>query len=461
MSLSEDLKKETIRKLNQKLENISYLKGEILLSDAEKETWDNGIVSLDTNLLEKINEVNQTLYEVRDAYQNRIDSGCYSDLFWRIESGGFGLYNLIVDQLTLVGYGTTVAYVDGAGGIATYAPNNKSGYEEDNLHALVYKNHPYLQDNIDTTGVSFIGQIGLGSSTLTIISNDDTGIRSDLSIGNFIIPSKQNIFSSNSNTIIGFGTTIFVSDEIESITGIATTSILTTTIILENFSIGSASVPESDGSYVTFTSVIDPEELMKIDPRYEYSVPFTQNPFSPESIGILTTGNVGIGYTIKYDNTGNPRNTQSWKPEFEGVKIDKNIITEPIVGSGKVYYKIGFSRYPVDSSGNPALKGDRRTVLLLPGTVLYNNTPSCSVSIASSITNAIVKRDTMELALANNIDNFNTLLDTSNYLRKERNEYALRIWTLRQSIGGENEDAEKYGKINNYLGISTVIGVLG
>ena len=33
----------------------------------------------------------------------------------------------------------------------------------------------------------------------------------------------------------------------------------------------------------------------------------------------MTTGTIGIGVSIEYDNSSNPPNTQTWKPELESV----------------------------------------------------------------------------------------------------------------------------------------------
>ena len=65
-------------------ESIEYLVEEILTSDAEKEEYDSEIKKIDKKLVKQINIVNQSIADVGIAYQNRIDAGCRSDLFWRI-----------------------------------------------------------------------------------------------------------------------------------------------------------------------------------------------------------------------------------------------------------------------------------------------------------------------------------------------------------------------------------------
>lgn len=466
MSLSDDLINNISEKINQKISNIDQFKNEIVISDAEKEPWDQAISLLDSELLKEINKANSAIYAVRDAYQDRIDSGCYSDLFWKVDSISIGpaptyvtFYTLVVDQLSISGYGNTISFVGSSGGTIDYTRTSKFGFQSDNLHALVYKDQPYLKDIGDTTILSFIGSIGVGSTILTIISpTNNSVISGSISTGSFIISSKAGIFPGGNATVVGFGSTVFYSEELESVVGVATTSIATSYIILDQSSSSSASFPELDGSYVTFTNVTNPDQFQELESGFDYGINFTEDPFSPETIGIVNVNNVGIGRLIKYDNSGNPTNTQSWDPNYEGIEVDGEKVKEPIVGSGKVYYKIGFNRYPIDLSGDPASKGDTIVVTSLSGR--YANTPSCSSSIASKLANAISSRDSIESNLQSNFSEFNTILDTSNYLRQERDQYALRIWSLRQSIGGEGDDIDRYKQVKEYLGFSTITGVL-
>jgi len=65
-------------------ESIEYMVEEIITSDAEKEEYDSEIKKIDKKLVKQINIVNQSIADVGIAYQNRIDAGCRSDLFWRI-----------------------------------------------------------------------------------------------------------------------------------------------------------------------------------------------------------------------------------------------------------------------------------------------------------------------------------------------------------------------------------------
>jgi hypothetical protein len=452
MTISNDIAIELNKKLTTKIQNIDHLNDQIILVDAEKQLWDSGIYKLDQELFDRLEKVNQTIVDTQTAYQNRIDSGCYSDLFWKV-TGIAGTmvpftYTLTADQLSLAGYGSSVSYVDSGGGITTYSSDTKFGFDPDNYHKLVYKNQPYLQDIGDTIIASFVGVIGAGSSILTIVSSDSTSIVNSLSSGNLITCSKQGVFSSDYNTIVGFGTTVFTSTQIQSITGIATTSLLTNTIILSSSTIGFSSAPESNGSYVSFTAITDPVAFANIDSKLKYAIPFNANPFSKETIGIVTSGSIGIGYSVKYDNTGNPSNTQSWSPEYAGSTVNGVQVTEPNVGSGRIYYRTGFNVRPVDG-GNPVAKGDVLTTTSLSG--LYGSTPACSSPITTSLNTAIAVRDAAKLELTNTYGDFQLKLISDNLLREQRNEYSLRIWGMRQIVGSESADIDKYKIVKTQL----------
>ena len=83
------LSTELIKRANEDIEfkqmNIDKLQGEIVELDDQKSLYDQGILNLETELLNRLNIVNKSFEDVATAYQNRIDvDDCRSDLFWRI-----------------------------------------------------------------------------------------------------------------------------------------------------------------------------------------------------------------------------------------------------------------------------------------------------------------------------------------------------------------------------------------
>ena len=452
MAVSKTIKDDIKKKRDQKEENIRNYRQELLVVDAEKEPYDEAVKALDLDILSSIDKVNQAIYETQTAYQNRIDSGCYSDLFWRVTGSDDDGLNLIVDQLNPVGYGYSVIYVEPVTGVATTLESStKVGLTTQNLYGLKYYDQPYLKDIGDTTLGTFIGQIGLGSTILNIISQTAEELTVGFETGNVITCSKSGVFASPTNTIVGFGTTVItgITTSLADITGISTDVFYTASIILKDATIGFSSLPEADGSYVNYTVVIAPEDLEAQRPRFRYKVKFTKNPYSPETIGILNASNAGIGYKVELDNSGYPSATQDWKPELKGTEKQGEKVKEPNVGADKIYFKTGFAYRPV-ILGTPALKGTTLTGIAtasLPS--YYAVTPSCSSSINNSITSATNNQTEKENLL--NGSCVANVEDAANGIRDERNEYSLRIWGMRQSIGNQNEELDKLEALDVYI----------
>jgi hypothetical protein len=457
MALTDKIKKDISEKKQQKLETVEYFKEQILITDALKEDYDNAVISIDTDLLGDITTVNDTLVGVQSAYQDRIDAGCRTDLFWRVV--GFNTntsnYSLVVDKLSIVGYGTSVAFLNSSGGITTYADGviEIPGVESDNLHAIKYYNEPYMKDIGDTTIGSFIGIVGTASTILTVMSQSSEELISTFEVGNLIISSKNGVFSGTNNVVVGFGTTTIVGINtiiMEEVVGIATTSFDTYTIILENSTIGFSSLPESDGSYTEFTVVTDPDTFDQTKTRFKYQVPFTKNPFSPQTIGIMDSSTIGIGTFIKYDNSANPPTTQSWRPELEGIEKGGEKIKEPKVGAGRIYNIVGFSSEPT-YLGIAQTEGATITTPTLIGLYSPISPPGGCVAIESALLSAISARDSAESALSSGSNCIQTKVDAANALRKERAEYSIKIWGLRQSIGGESDRIDEYEALETYI----------
>ncbi len=66
-----------------KIQNIDTLLTEIVVIDDNKNIYDEGITRIENKILDGVIHVNEGLELLSDAYQDRIDSGCFSDLFWR------------------------------------------------------------------------------------------------------------------------------------------------------------------------------------------------------------------------------------------------------------------------------------------------------------------------------------------------------------------------------------------
>ena len=80
MSITDDITK----KQKDLDTSITFMRDQILILDAAKEPYDSAIQVLDEPLLPEINEVNQTLADVQEAYDARFTANCRTDLFWRL-----------------------------------------------------------------------------------------------------------------------------------------------------------------------------------------------------------------------------------------------------------------------------------------------------------------------------------------------------------------------------------------
>jgi hypothetical protein len=467
-------------------ESIEYLVEEILTSDAEKEEYDSEIKKIDKKLVKQINIVNQSIADVGIAYQNRIDAGCRSDLFWRVIGTipGSGQqsppqYILQCTKISKTGYPVEEPTALNPTGFATYLARytggdsltgivsvsydtvelpdkskviqDGAGFSVDNFHGLKYVNQPITKDIGDTTVASFSGIVGFGSTALTMLSRYSDNLFEEFEIGQRIICDKPGVFSQEVNTIVGFSSAIIDMSVVSA--GLGVTSALV--IALETPTIGFASAPQSDGSLVDFTVIDNPVGIKTYN---DYAIPFAKNPFSPEEHGIVTGDTLGIGISVYYTNSGLSSSTDSWKPEnaIEGYEPEIPDVKPPRVGAGQIVYVEGFEERPVDALGNPAEDGDiihstlnATTIAINP---LYEPTPSCSSEIDNALTDAIADRDAKEAALASDLGRFNKRVLAVNALRNERDfNYNARIFTCRSAIGGEIDEKNRLDALLEYL----------
>ena len=462
-------------------ESIEYMVEEILVADAEKEEYDSEIKKIDKKLVKQINIVNQSIADVGIAYQNRVDAGCRSDLFWRIigvtQGGGQQVgnsYTLECTQISRNGYaqladpeistgiGTCLFKYTTSAGITSSHQESElpdgstvledgSGFSVDNFYGLKYVDQPITKDIGDTTVASFIGIVGFASTALTMMSRYSDNLFEDFEIGQRIICDKPGVFSNEVNTIVGFSSAIINMNVVSA--GLGVTSVLV--IELEDPTIGFATAPESNGNFVDFTVIDNPVGIKTYN---DYAIPFDKNPFSPEKHGIVTGDTLGIGISVYYTNSGLSSSTKSWKPEnaIEGYEPEIPDVKPPPVGAGQIVYVEGFEERPINAFGDPAEVGDTRTSALTPTAIisspLYESTPSCSSQIADALTDAIADRDAKEAALASDLGRFNKRVQAVNALRNERdNNYNARIHACRSAIGSEIDEKNRLDILLEYL----------
>ena len=84
MGIASDIISDLSEKRKEAYDGIEFLQKNILIKDVGKEKYDASIVSIDADLFVQIEDVNDKLQDVKDAYQARVNVGCRTDMFWRV-----------------------------------------------------------------------------------------------------------------------------------------------------------------------------------------------------------------------------------------------------------------------------------------------------------------------------------------------------------------------------------------
>jgi len=443
--VNDDLK----TKLDESNSAIEDFTERIIELDGTKGAYDDVVISLDTDIFNEIQGVNLKIVDVANAYQDRISVGCRTDVFWRLTGTAGTNYTLVATQLSLAGYAGTlpnVQYFNGVG-FVTYSNYSTFGFSTESAYGVKYYDEPVTEDIEDTFVTSFIGTISIGSNKLVALSVVGSSSTIGIATGQLVTSSKNGVLPSSSN-IIGIGTTTLS----QSVLGISTGS-LVTVLTLDTTATGAASAPESDGSYVNFTVLRSTTEFTYDD----YDLQSEKDPYVPQTIGIMTPDDIGIGVSIKYDNSGYFSNPVSWNPD--AVDEEDPTTFEPDVGAGTYYFRVGFSSYPITLNGQRVAVGFVTTVNATQFSGILSATSACPTQ-ETNLTNAINTLNTAKADISAGISTINYKIDVANTLREQRKEYQSEIWALRQQIASYRADIINYDNALTYLGVSTVTNLV-
>ena len=470
-------------------ETTDQAKLKITVIDNSKIPYDESIKNVDRNLQNTINETNDTLVAVQDAYQDRMDNqNCKSDLFWRVtgistsqSSGGppgsggssstsstvtcvctklAATYQKVQNTGTgssAVGFATDkMMWYKGGSGIGSGASFNidrinmgdgdtlisagsafDAYYEPDNLHGLLLYREPYDRDVFDTFVATGIGTIAQGSTELTILT---TNINLGVEVGMVVTPNQLGVFpSSQGNIVVGISSTNMDLRPYSDVLSVGSTSIYSVPVYtLQDPAIGSAEAPNSDGNYSYFDFSKDPDSISDayaIDPKV--------SPYVPQAISLFSNNDLGNGVKIKYINNGVSPASQEWNKFLEGfpdpdlLPDDIVTVTEPSVGAGKIYYNLGFDQKPISAGGGDASEGEQR---VFNGSIGFLQPAYAALSGCndSDINNAIDNRNEAEAALSGD-NTFPEKMTLVNQVRTKRNELNIAIWGYRTHIGDSEQ----------------------
>ena len=237
----------------------------------------------------------------------------------------------------------------------------------------------------------------------------------------------------------------------------------------------SATTSVGSSDPIDFDVLISASGLSKL--VKDLSVPTNLNPYSPQTIGIMNSDQLGIGTFIAYDNSGKSRTTKSWRPELEsdevgtkGTEFYVPAVREPVVGSGLIWYKRGFRYRPMKFDSNqstvfvsiwmqsspapsnitPAKEGDKITVYDGQEDYLLERLPP-NQALDDTLNKKINEaKDAIE-KLLNSASSINTLITSSNTMRKGRDEMNISIWGKRHLIGQLQSEITELKTQLNYM----------
>ena len=492
MALASKLFSQASEDLQQALESIDDLQSRVVIIDNDKLPYDQAIHKLDKNLLDQCNEVNVSFNNVETAYNDRIVGVCKTDMFWRVTQINSSVspveYSLVCTKLTgggypaltkggVVGLGSTVSFLHPNGSVTNFPCNDRIqeilgigfgytfGFDPRNYYGLKYYNEPYSDDIGDTLVGGFIGTITQGQSTLTVMNPVGAGLSEELAIGQIIEAKNLDVFSGTTK-ITGITTGLTDLRDIESLVGIATTQSFVNILTVDSIALRSVRAPLDNGDYGNFDVLDDPANFADSG-REKYSLPKDSDPFIPQTVGIMQTANIGAGVSIALDNSGHPTAAVPWNPTLNGYSIEPSgvpIIRPPKVGSGKCFWRVGFSAYPRASVGSAAKAAEDATLTVEVDDIanLYGTLSSCSAALETAITDAVGVSSTKETTLiGSNLTNNPSLAEGVNALREERNEdYSLPIYGMRVGIGAQNEIVDRLITLQQHLDDLTIRNVV-
>jgi hypothetical protein len=487
----ESIDKITSQLITDKVDIDRFAREQIVTLETAKVPYQEASKNLDLYLLESCQEVNTAYENVEKSYQKRIDAGGASDLFWRIvgvssltsttpnpntgpQTKVVGVsYELRCERLSRtydaqenVGSGSSTfdfnpssvqIYLGREAGIGDQQPLTSAGSDMDsvfkpvNLHGIKIDIEPYSRDVLETYVNVSIGTADLGGTRLFLGE-----IYDDIEIGQLVSSEPQILFpDSGVNIVTGVGTAI------ANLTGIPNTSgvngEIVTYVDLRDPVTQLVTAPLFDGQYPTFTFSISPDQVSD-----SISVGERDSPYELQQVKKMVASDAGTGVEVEYDNSGVEVYNAEWPHFMDGYPDPKNvsrIIREPKVGSGKVYYPIGFDRKPLKASGGNAAEGDTRTISEYISTFggffdpnspqhpdfvpayssQLNNTPEIDAEIKSNETEALQKESSLKYN-----DEFYNSISLANKIKKEYNDFNIRIWAYRVQIGkAKQEKLEK------------------
>ena len=541
--LIQELEDELESKETQREGILDYL----ALIDVRIDEYDELIKNIDKAVVKLTDEINDAITPVKEAYDERISSGCRSNLIWELKdsyerwskayawNGGvreFRVYEVVVnedlnEQINYHGakyyqkpsnrdYGSEIIGdfqgIISAG--STALAIHESTFEVGPRDTLLYPQGIQVGDkiiddvdnpqlfstndvpeivSIGTTsfvGVveNLVGGIGTGSTIFRHFGSGDfsaidltqnMGLRQPDVDGQIFV---DNLFEDKYANIVGVGTDIQEIEFFDSNGNLAVAEIDIDVAFLDRpalyaveeatFTVGVvttagafylSTASSSDSGITTFYAIR--QDLDNIDAGFDVR----GNPHSPVRIGVIGSGNLGVGHSVYYDTSGNPTGPEKWRPEtaHDEIKIKGGDIPakeEPKIGAGNAPYNTGYFQWPtktITSSTSNTGRGFSNisnTSYAPLGTKVTIGGTTSSISIGYAATSS----ENPSSGSCSNIDdkitettnNMNSVisknesvarreLGLSETLRDKRSDMELQAWSLLQASASLREDIAK------------------
>ena len=327
------------KKLKDREEAIQFYLEKITVLDLNKRPHEEMVETVDKDVVEIIDSANNRIIDKQTAYQDRIDSPCRTDLFWRVvgitsdtvqTKGGERdrlIYELECTRLSPNGYrdivlfkpdkpwnrfygnylrnryGLVIPYDDGKTleritdtGKVSNPTSERFAMEKENFFGAKYYDQPLTHDVFDSFVGEFTGIVGAGSTVITSIQKSflvpEAGIGT---VGNLVQCKKAGVIGVTAEStakIVGIGTTAgSLSRRTNLVTGIGSAQVTATSVY-------SIDVLEQGGGYTygTTPSVV-------IDPPGNVGASATATINASGGVSSFTVTNSGVGYTVAPDVT--------------------------------------------------------------------------------------------------------------------------------------------------------------
>ncbi len=396
--------------LNYKAAEVQMIKDQLTLLDVKLDRYDTIIGNIDKQIIPLVKEINDSIDAVKSAYDNRIATGCRSDLYWevtsvksytsflplvetvytckknpdvRIDYGYYGAKyyrrphnqdygsNIVREFLGTISAGSTTLAVMTVNGTSNLLVGDDIVDNIDNPVIFSSNNLPTIV-GFGTTSIigiatDFGGSVSFGS---TIIANVGVGTTIGINTGDSI--NLPGILTAGT-TVVGFGTTtIIVNDVWDTTTGsFITTDATTESLIISIPAVGTGTATFKVGPLVTYPTLILDASAIASGENVNFtnirttqidstSFDYSNNPIDPVTVGILNSNTVSLGHKLARVNDGSPIGPFQWKEVMtadfanktdaqlnETERYLRTKYPDPACGAGYARYYEGNTKWPV------------------------------------------------------------------------------------------------------------------